>query len=78
MTVAPCLAFAPAQEVMQDPVVLADGHSYERAAIQQWLDAGRSTSPMTNLRLTHRELTPNYSLRSAAMEWQAARGIQPL
>jgi hypothetical protein len=62
-----------AQELMQDPVVAADGHSYERAAIQQWLDAGHRTSPMTNLRLPHRQLTPNHSLRSAAQEWQAAR-----
>ena len=68
----------PEQELMQDHVVLADGHSYERAAIQQWLDAGKRTSPMTNLRLAHRALTPNHTLRSAALEWQAARPNQAM
>ena len=38
------------QDVMSDPVMCADGHTYERAAIQQWL-AANSTSPNTNLRL---------------------------
>ena len=69
---------APDQELMQDPVVLADGHSYERAAIQEWLDAGKRTSPMTNLQLAHQNLTPNHTLRSAALEWQAVHGDQAL
>ncbi|GAB4814455.1 hypothetical protein N2152v2_001501 [Parachlorella kessleri] len=34
-------------EIMQDPVVAADGYSYDRHAIEAWL-ATRSTSPMTN------------------------------
>ena len=59
---------------MSDPVVLEDGHTYERGAIQQWLNSGHATSPMTNLRLVHRQLTPNYTLRSAAREWHAAHG----
>ena len=25
------------QEIMQDPVITADGHSYERSAIEKWL-----------------------------------------
>ena len=57
---------------MHDPVVLVDGHSYEKEAIQQWLDSGHDTSPITNLRLAHKQLTPNYTLRSAAREWLAA------
>ena len=33
------------QDIMQDPVLAADGFSYERAAIEEWL--GRSaTSPV--------------------------------
>jgi hypothetical protein len=65
-------AFGRAQELIEDPVVAADGFSYSHAAIQQWLDSGQDTSPMTNLRLAHRQLTPNYTLRSVALEWQAA------
>ncbi|KFM60500.1 WD repeat, SAM and U-box domain-containing protein 1, partial [Stegodyphus mimosarum] len=36
------------QEVMRNPVVAADGYSYEKCAIQEWLESGRDTSPMTN------------------------------
>ena len=60
------------QELLEDPVVCADGYTYSRMAILQWL-SGHSTSPMTNLALSSRELRPNYTLRSAALEWQAAR-----
>ena len=38
------------QDVLTDPVICADGHTYERAAITRWL-AVNSTSPNTNLRL---------------------------
>ena len=40
---------------MEDPVVCADGHSYERAAITQWLLA-RDTSPCTNAPLLHKNV----------------------
>jgi len=52
------------QELMTDPVVCADGHSYERAAIERWFALGRWTSPLTNDRLSHRTLIPNIALRS--------------
>lgn len=48
---------------MRDPVVAADGHTYDRAAIQHWLSA-HHTSPLTGAALPHRHLTPNYALRS--------------
>jgi len=54
---------------MSDPHMAADGFTYEAEAIRGWLDSA-STSPMTNLRLAHRKLTPNKALRSAILEWQ--------
>ncbi|GJM86385.1 hypothetical protein PR202_ga02239 [Eleusine coracana subsp. coracana] len=57
------------QEVMSDPHITADGFTYEAQAIRGWLDNGRDTSPMTNLKLAHRGLTPNRALRSAILEW---------
>lgn len=51
------------REVMADPVICADGHTYERAAIQQWLRSN-SRSPKTNRRLQSQELIPNHTLRS--------------
>ncbi|KAK3154848.1 hypothetical protein QOZ80_2BG0195840 [Eleusine coracana subsp. coracana] len=57
------------QEVMSDPHIAADGFTYEAQSIRGWLDSGRDTSPMTNLKLAHRGLTPNRALRSAILEW---------
>lgn len=58
------------QEVMKHPHLAADGFSYELEAIDHWLQAGRDTSPMTNLRLKHTFLTPNHTLRSLIEDWQ--------
>ena len=51
------------QELLADPVVAADGHTYERAAIESWL-AMRGTSPMTGAQLEDRRLLPNHALVS--------------
>ena len=50
-------------EVMKDPVLASDGHTYERAAIEDWLRT-HDTSPMTNARLGSKELMPSLVLRS--------------
>jgi WD40 repeat protein len=50
-------------EIMRDPVIAADGYTYEREAIQAWIDSGKRTSPMTNAPMGHFELTPNRSLK---------------
>ena len=52
------------QSMMRVPVVAADGHSYEKKAIEQWLAGGKTTSPLTGMKLTHTLLTPNHNLRS--------------
>mmetsp|Transcript_7083 Transcript_7083/g.13844 ORF Transcript_7083/g.13844 Transcript_7083/m.13844 type:complete len:119 (+) Transcript_7083:1112-1468(+) len=49
--------------VFEDPVVAADGFTYERSAIEQWLRAN-SRSPQTNQPLPHRNLVPNITLRA--------------
>merc|ERR1740121_2647441 len=49
---------------MEDPVVCADGHSYERDFIERWLAMGRRTSPKTNVRLPHTTIIPNINLRN--------------
>ena len=53
---------------MVDPVVLEDGHSYEKAAIEEWFSIGRNYSPMTNLPLASTTLRPNISLRNTIAE----------
>ncbi|KAJ0856051.1 putative protein kinase RLK-Pelle-RLCK-IXb family [Helianthus annuus] len=58
------------KEVMGDPCVAADGYTYERVAIEKRLEES-DCSPMTNLPLTSRSLTPNYTLLSAILEWKS-------
>jgi len=53
-------------ELPIDPVVAADGHIYEKAAIEGWLSRKR-TSPMTNLAMCAR-LTPVICVKNAISE----------
>ncbi|KAL0037645.1 hypothetical protein WJX77_006007 [Trebouxia sp. C0004] len=46
-----------------DPVVAADGHTYERQALQAWLQH-HSISPITGEHLTHRHLVDNAVIKS--------------
>ena len=57
---------------MVDPCVAADGYTYDRRAIEKWLEESES-SPMTNLPLLNRSLTPNFTLFSAIIEWQSSK-----
>jgi Mg-chelatase subunit ChlD len=57
-------------EVMEDPVILEDGHTYDRKSIEVWLIM-RRTSPLTNRRLTSTTVNPNYALRTAIERWRA-------
>ena len=49
-------------EIMKDPVCTADGFTYERAAITEWLRTN-DTSPSTGAKLTSKSLIPNISVR---------------
>jgi hypothetical protein len=59
------------QEPMRDPVVAADGHTYERSAIVRWLQTS-DKSPLTGSVLPHKNLVPNYMLLSSLQEHAAA------
>ena len=52
------------QETFQDPVVAADGHTYERTAIERWFAERNRTSPLTGARLPSTALLPNHAERS--------------
>jgi len=58
--------------IMNDPVIAADGHSYERSAITTWISArnGVVLSPLTNLPLVHNNLVPNHSLKFLIQQYQ--------
>jgi len=48
-------------ELMTDPVISKDGHSYEREAIENWIRL-KGVSPITRNSLTTGELRPNNAL----------------
>lgn len=51
-------------DLMIDPVVDAEGNTYERSAIESWIDT-KGTSPITRNKATRDDLRPNRSLKSA-------------
>ena len=57
------------QELMDEPVIAADGHTYEKAAILCWL-ANKMTSPKSGVPLETAAVFPNHLLRRQIREWQ--------
>ena len=49
--------------IMRDPVMMPDGHNYERSAIEKALQAS-PLSPLTKQPLSMKDATPNYALKS--------------
>ena len=49
--------------IMRDPVLMADGQTYERSAIEKALHAS-PLSPLTKQPLSMKDATPNYALKS--------------
>ena len=49
----------------------ADGHTYERSAIEQWLEA-HNTSPTTGVELESKQLIPCHRLRSLIQDFRKA------
>jgi hypothetical protein len=50
-------------------VSCSDGHTYERCAIERWLQ-DNDTSPMTREEIRADDLTPNVALRKSIAEWR--------
>jgi serine/threonine protein kinase len=57
-------------EVMRNPTICVDGHSYEQSMIEDWL-ASSNRSPMTNLVLPNQTLIPNRALKEAIASFVA-------
>ena len=60
---------------MSDPVICADGTTYERNQIERWFQEGRNTSPMTGARLENRTLIPNLVMRHAIIEYNERHSL---
>lgn len=59
-------------EVMEDPVTLCTGVTYERKSIQKWFGEGHFTCPSTTQVLESLELTPNHTLRRLIQGWYSS------
>ena len=55
-------------QIMVDPVFTSDGQTYEREAIEQWLE-NHDTSPKTGERLLDKKLTPNWDKKSDILDF---------
>ena len=62
------------QEVMIDPVVAADGFSYERTAILKWFESS-SKSPLTRACLEDKNLRDNVTLKQIIAEWKLGKRL---
>ena len=62
--VPPCFICPLSMDVMNEPVFTADGFSYERSMIEEWL-VGHNTSPLTNAILSPHQLDPKYVIAKA-------------
>lgn len=60
---------------MQDPVMAADGHTYERQAIQTWL-ARHQISPRTRKLLETKDVYPHHEKRSEIERWKTRAGVR--
>ncbi|XAR67021.1 Ubiquitin--protein ligase [Bertholletia excelsa] len=57
--------------IFDDPVTLETGQTYERKAIQEWLDRGNCTCPITRQKLRSTQLPKtNYVLKRLIASWQ--------
>ena len=73
---------AIAPEIVQDSclcvlqVIVADGHTFERRAIEQWL-MRHDTNPLTGTALPGGALYPSLALRDATRAWEMEHGRSP-
>jgi hypothetical protein len=63
--------------LMDDPVVAADGHTYNREDIENWFKE-HSTSPHTNEQFEHKMLIPNIAIRRQISAWREQHGLPAL
>jgi Mg-chelatase subunit ChlD len=60
--------------IMKDPAIAPDGHTYERAAITEWLQ-NNTVSPLTRQQMSASQLRSNHALRQTIEHWVAAHPL---
>ncbi|KAL4578571.1 hypothetical protein LXL04_014696 [Taraxacum kok-saghyz] len=69
-------------QLMNDPVTISTGITYDRQSIERWLFTCRSSScPVTKQPLSDTDLTPNHTLRRLIQSWctmNSYHGFDPI
>ncbi|KAJ4971877.1 hypothetical protein NE237_004976 [Protea cynaroides] len=58
-----------ALELMNDPVIVATGQTYDLSSISLWINSGGNMCPKTGQVLAHKELIPNLALKNLMVLW---------
>lgn len=56
-------------DLMEDPVIIETGMTYEKSAIQEWFHKN-NTCPLTGLEVKSKKLQVNHSLKSSIEDWK--------
>jgi hypothetical protein len=59
-------------ELFVDPVLADDGHTYERAALVEWVKNHNGTSPITRQPIKIKELKPNRIVKQLADQYRSS------
>jgi len=57
---------------MVDPVIAADGHTYERSEISRWLQ-NKDISPLSRTKMANKKLIPNSKLKQEIQQWSETK-----
>eukprot|EP01043_Picozoa_sp_COSAG02_P024398 COSAG02_NODE_1331_length_13215_cov_3.173058_7_plen_1505_part_00 len=63
------------RQLMRDPVVACDGHTYEQRAIENWLSQ-KHVSPMTGERMNDHTVVPNRLLQNQIAQFVASHQVE--
>ncbi|CAA7047321.1 unnamed protein product [Microthlaspi erraticum] len=62
-------------EIMNDPVVLETGHTYDRSSITKWFSSGNITCPKTGKSLASTALVDNFSVKQVIQSYCKQNGV---
>nr|CAD1830330.1 unnamed protein product [Ananas comosus var. bracteatus] len=65
-----------AKKIMDEPVVIASGKTFERSAIEEWLEKGNRTCPLTGEVLSNTILIPDKKLTEFIQAWRSLYGYK--
>ena len=63
------------RELMEDPVLAPDGHTYERTSVVRWFRRSMK-SPVTGAELLSTDVVPNFTVRSMIVEFKEQHSMR--